>query len=401
MVSYTYDNADRVTSITQGTSVVTYAYDSAGRRTTLSLPNGVTTEYAYDVADRMTGLTYKNGPTTLGVLTYGYDGNGGRIHIAGTWARTGLPPTLASATYDAANRHLTFGSQALTYDVNGHLTGDGTTTYTWDARNRLAGVDTTGLTASFQYDALGRRIGKTFNGTATSVLHDGLNAAQEVTGGTVRSILTGLRIDEYLSHASTSGEARFALADVLGSTIALMDGAGTVVTEYTYEPFGATATSGGASENRAQYTGRENDGTGLYYYRARYYSPGLQRFISEDPIGFLGGLNVYSYAYNSPVSLTDPLGLYTGSVCIKVSVRSLLGLGGGTCFNGGWDRKRGFSFSITGTAGGGGTAGLGAALLISVGGSNAPSVHELTGGSVSTSRPWKNAGERVAPPVFE
>ncbi len=79
--------------------------------------------------------------------------------------------------------------------------------------------------------------------------------------------------DEYLSHASTSGETRFALADALGSTIALVDVSGAVVTEYTYEPFGATGTTGAASENRAQYTGRENDGTGLYYYRLKKKPP--------------------------------------------------------------------------------------------------------------------------------
>jgi uncharacterized protein RhaS with RHS repeats len=53
----------------------------------------------------------------------------------------------------------------------------------------------------------------------------------------------------------------------------------------------------------------------LYYYRARYYSPRLQRFISEDPIGFLGGdANVYAYVGEDPVSRRDPSGLHLGSV---------------------------------------------------------------------------------------
>jgi len=54
---------------------------------------------------------------------------------------------------------------------------------------------------------------------------------------------------------------------------------------------------------------QENDGTGLYYYRARYYSPALQRFISQDPIDFNGGLNLYAYVCNNPLGLIDPLGL--------------------------------------------------------------------------------------------
>ena len=59
-----------------------------------------------------------------------------------------------------------------------------------------------------------------------------------------------------------------------------------------------------------QFTGRENDGLGLYFYRARYYSPTFQRFIAQDPIGFAGGdTNLYAYGLNDPISETDPLGL--------------------------------------------------------------------------------------------
>jgi RHS repeat-associated protein len=62
-----------------------------------------------------------------------------------------------------------------------------------------------------------------------------------------------------------------------------------VQSEYTYEPFGKTTATGVASTNAFKYTGCEDDGTGLYYYRARYYHPVLQRFMSEDLIGFVGG----------------------------------------------------------------------------------------------------------------
>ncbi|MGH7966667.1 MAG: RHS repeat-associated core domain-containing protein, partial [Candidatus Binatia bacterium] len=78
-----------------------------------------------------------------------------------------------------------------------------------------------------------------------------------------------------------------------------------------YAPFGRTTVTGAASSNSQQFTGRENDGlTGLYYYRARYYHPVLQRFLSEDPIGFAGGdVNLYAYVGNNPISFVDPLGL--------------------------------------------------------------------------------------------
>ncbi len=79
------------------------------------------------------------------------------------------------------------------------------------------------------------------------------------------------------------------LPDGLNSTIALTNSTGAIATSYTYQPFGGTTTSGTQNGNPYQFTGRENDGTGLYYFRARYYSQMLQRFISQDPIGFASG----------------------------------------------------------------------------------------------------------------
>jgi RHS repeat-associated protein len=115
-------------------------------------------------------------------------------------------------------------------------------------------------------------------------------------------------MDEVFSRADSGGPRSF-VTDGLGSTLALTDSTGTVQTQYTYEPFGRTTSSGIGSSNSYQYTGRENDGTGLYYYRARYYSPTLQRFVSEDPIGFDGGINFYEYADSNPVAFIDSSGL--------------------------------------------------------------------------------------------
>ncbi len=107
------------------------------------------------------------------------------------------------------------------------------------------------------------------------------------------------------------------LFDALGSTLGLLDSNGLLQTEYTYDPFGATTATGTANPNPLQYTGRENDGTGLYNYRARYYSPTLQRFISEDPVGSSGGdINLYAYALSSPTNFTDPLGFTVDATTI-------------------------------------------------------------------------------------
>jgi RHS repeat-associated protein len=305
-VTYAYDNVDRLTQVTQGLATVTLAYDAAGRRTSLTLPNGVVTAYAYDVASQLTGLTYTNGPTVLGTLTYAYDKAGNRIKTGGTWAGTGLPAALASATYDAANELTTWGGGALTYDLNGNLTGDPTLTYTWNARNQLVGLTGSHLAATLSYDGTGRRNSRTMNGTTTTFLYDTVNPVQEATASNTTTLLTGLGVDEPFIRTGSIN----LLTDVLGSTVALADSSATVRTTYTYEPFGTTTASGAIDGNPYQFTGRENDGAGLYFYRARYYSPVLQRFIGEDPIGFLGGdVNFYTYVSDRPLNLVDPFGL--------------------------------------------------------------------------------------------
>ena len=311
-VSYGYDAADRLLQITKGSALVTFGYDAADRRTLLTLPNGVTTEYTYDVASQLTGLTYKKGAATLSALTYAYDPAGNRTQVGGNWARTGLPDPITSASYNAANHQLALGGRTMTYDLAGNLLTlaepTGTTAFSWDARNQLSALTTPDGTASFLYDGLGRRRAKTINGTRTDYLYDGLTPVQELSGASVTAnLLTGLGIDEYFTR-TTGTTTRTLLTDVLGSTVALTDDTGAVQAEYTYEPFGAT-TETGADSNPFQYTGRENDGTGLYYYRARYYHPQLQRFTSEDPIGLAGGFNLYRYAGNNPVRFNDQLGL--------------------------------------------------------------------------------------------
>src|SRR5206468_10593655 len=114
--------------------VVTITSDDAGRRSTLTLPNGMVTTYGYNDANELTSLTYALGQTTLGTFTYAYDAAGRRMQVGGTWARTGLPHTVNSASYDEANRLLQWGGNAFSYDPNGNLASNGLTSYLWDAR---------------------------------------------------------------------------------------------------------------------------------------------------------------------------------------------------------------------------------------------------------------------------
>ena len=187
-------------------------------------------------------------------------------------------------------------------------------------------------TASFAYDAFGRRRSATVAGSATSFLYDGGNVSQELTGTSVKAtLLGGLRLDEVFRRTDAAG-ARTFLTDGLGSALALADDTGVARTQYTYTPYGATTATGDASSNPFQYTGRENDGTGLSYYRARYYSPNLSRFISEDPIGLEGGPNPYAYVLGDPLIYTDPLGECPW--CVAGVIGGLTDLGIQLAFNG-------------------------------------------------------------------
>jgi len=295
-VVYSYDNANRLTQITQGSSVVGFGYDTSNRRTSLTLANNILVEYGYDAASRVTSITYKqNGTTVIGDLTYEYDKAGNRTKIGGSWTRTGMPEPITTTSYDSNNRQLTFGDKTLAYDDNGNLQSitdsNGTALYSWNARNQLVGINGPSVNASFVYDGLGRRGSKTINGSLTEFLYDGLNPVQETSGATVlANILPGLGIDEFITRTDVVAvvTSNF-LADALGSPVAVTDNAGVVQTEYIYEAFGRTTATGVSNNNSYQYTGRENDGTGVYHYRSRYYLPQQQVFASEDPIGIRRG----------------------------------------------------------------------------------------------------------------
>ena len=268
-------------------------------------PRGSVT-YGYDNASQLTGLTYKNGSTTLGNLTYSYDLAGRRINTGGSYARTGTPQAAPSASYNVNNQLTNWKGATLQYDANGNLTSDGTNTYNWNARNQLVTIGGP-VPASFQYDPFGRRVSKTIGGT-TQYLYDGANPVQEISGTSASANLLTGGVDEYFQRTDLAGARNF-LTDALGSTLALADSTGAVQTQYTFEPFGNTSVTGTATTNSFAYTGRELDTTGLYFLRARYYSPNLGRFISQDPLGFAGsGTNLYAYSADNPVNVIDPFG---------------------------------------------------------------------------------------------
>ncbi|CAB1369747.1 RHS repeat-associated core domain-containing protein [Denitratisoma oestradiolicum] len=321
---YRYDRAGRITQITYRGKTVSYQYDPAGRLIKKTLPNGITQQYTWDNGDRLTQLKIaKADGTPLETLDYQYDADGKRIQKNS--GGSSQPETPMAASYDQANRltQLTLNpntpnakTYTLSYDPQGNLTRkqnsndpQDSTTYTWDARGRLTQLQSPTHQASFQYDPLGRRISKTVNGSTVQYLYDGQQAIAEIRNNAVEATYhTGIALDEVLARYAASGN-RTLLTDALGSVIAQTDENQSPSNWYAYSPYGETQTIGPDNGNPLQYTGRENDGTGLYYYRARYFDPVGKQWLSDDPIGLAGGLNQRAYVSGDPVSNTDPTGL--------------------------------------------------------------------------------------------
>ena len=310
VTGYGYEDAGRlgITS-TQGAATVisfTYALDNAGLRTAVLDPAG-TESYAYDSLYRLTAVTYTDGLTQ----TYAAacpersrrDAGGNRLTKAD-------PSRTTSYTYDNADRMTAAGGVSYAYDSNGNQTGRGADAFGWDALNRMvtATVASTNITYTYRSDDL--RNTKMAAGATTTYTWD-VNAGLPVVlqDGTYTYVY-GLGL---VSQTDGSGNRTYLLANGLGSTEKLTDGAGTVVGTYKYDAFGALRSSSGTGSTEYRFTGQQDDAPlGYQYLRARYYDPAIGRFISRDPFeGFVTNPATqypYAYAADNPSNLSDATG---------------------------------------------------------------------------------------------
>jgi RHS repeat-associated protein len=201
-------------------------------------------------------------------------------------------------------------------------------TYTWDHRNRLTRVEfrtTAGgeiaKSASYTYDALDRRIVKTVDpdgagpnpATIERYVYDRDHIWLCFDGNNTLTnrYLYGPALDMALADERSTTAVRWMLTDNQGTVRDITNNVGGVQNHLRYDSFGRITSQTNANFNtRFNYTGREFDAeTGLYFYRSRYYDPGVGRFIGEDSIGFGGGdANLYRYVGNSPVNWIDLFG---------------------------------------------------------------------------------------------
>jgi len=360
-VGYAYDDAAGSYDLDyNGAYGVRYATDGLGRITTISeLTGGASVaSYSYDVASRIQEITYGNGA----VQTFAHDDAKGWLDsvsldpegtsddgaevtskdVSFSYSRDALgriegedisnanyvwrPARLASdgsTAYaaNAINQYTSVGTVSPTYDTAGNLTSDGTYTYTYDSQNLLKEVKKTINSvdvdvASYSYDALNRRSEKAVvaGAVTTRYLWGGVTNYAEMDGGGVvqRYFIYGGGIDTPVMVREYDGSKSYVHQSGKSSVFATTTDGGAAVaaagtTAYTMDPWGEGTDASGSP---FKFTARRiDDETGNYYYRNRYYHAGQGRFMSNDPIGYADGLNMYAYVGNDPVNYRDPMGL--------------------------------------------------------------------------------------------
>ena len=314
-VTYTYDSLNRLSEILeQGTThLAQYVYDPLSRRSSLSLANGTSTDYAYDLDGNVTRLHHEFNDSAA-TFTYSYDASGNPTALAVDDNRYLFDSfadmdKLVRYETNSLNQYTAVNDVTYHYDLGGNLTSDGVHSYTYDAENQL--IACPDRSANYTYDPFGRRTAKTVDHATTVYLHDGDRVIMEydgASGDVLRRYVHGPGLDELVCMVAPSSRHYYHF-DSLGSVIALSDESGAVEERYAYSPFGIVDEPSGIG-NLYLYTGREHDEeTGLYYYRARHYDPQLGRFLQPDPLGYMDGMNLYTYVDNSPLNWIDPFGL--------------------------------------------------------------------------------------------
>ena len=380
--TYTYDDDNRIASMTADGVTVSYTYDSLGRLTKQVTKNGSTVistkntayatsptgnataqvrthnGYTYTYDDNGNILSVSDGTNTtsyeydsqnqlirennqaLGkTWRYNYDDGGNLISRLGYDYTTGdvgsvTAPDLFSYTDSEWGDLLTAYKAVFAYDEIGNILSDGTWTYTWKHGRQLASMTKGTTTWTYTYDANGMRTGRTCsNGYPYKYTYNGSLLTKLDAGGIILYFTydaNGVPLT-----ISYGNEIYYYVTNLQGDVIGIKNSAGTQVTTYTYDAWGKVYSSSSSPivmYNPLTYRGYVYDReTGLYYLQSRYYNPEWGRFINTDDIAFLGASgtllsnNLFAYCENNSVNKSDFSG-YLSTAAVASSFALSYGL---------------------------------------------------------------------------
>lgn len=349
-VHYTYDLAGQLTEVRDWANRITrYRYDDSGRLIRTERPNGTVEQRSYDAAGQLLRLwdtrpqgvllqqyrylyneigqiiqeeekhyTYDRlrrlieGKEPGRQLIYNYDTAGNITDIGDTASQDAQ-----KMTYTKDNRLETVDGHSVHYDEDGNLLSiaNGTEKYHYNSRNQLVQTGTT----RYGYDAENVRTSMTWNGKTTRYVVDELEELSRVlmeTDDKGKPKAYYIYGHGLIGREDAQGHYLSYHADSRGSTTILTDSQGKVTDRYTYGLYGELEKHEGTTQQPFCYNGRDGvmtDPNGLYYMRARYYHPGLKRFLNRDVLrgDIIEGqtFNRFAYVNGDPVGFIDPLGL--------------------------------------------------------------------------------------------
>ncbi len=370
-ISYTYDNANQVTSMTYPSGlVVNYTYDNGllvgintnkgnlvgniSYHSLLKRPvawslGGASVSLNYTTDDFISGLTdntmnqaistdnigqvtsVSDGPNNYSlsanytsnhqINTGSINGNGFNYYFNSTnlYGKTDTDGQFQYSYNNGTNvmkQVVTIPAYQylnVTSDANGNVTSDNVGSYAYDIKNNMINASTGNGTGNYAYNALKQRVAKTANGVTTIFVYNEKNQLIGEYDG------NGYLIAEHIYFGSRpvgvykNGQLYTVHTDYLGTPRVITSQNNTVVWQWlNLNVFGSNQPSIANIEYNLRFAGQYYDNeSGLHYNMNRMYNPRTGRYMQSDPLGLVAGPNTFNYVNGSPLNATDPLGLLT------------------------------------------------------------------------------------------